>query len=127
MANKYPRATGDQFTASKFDSVKEKALTVNATVRFLETGLDPIKFVKNKRAYHFFHQTLSMSAEHDIHGFAASHFEDDFAKARFLEEVRRSVQRYARLDPERCSDMAALFVQDDFGDDGPYVALLEQF
>lgn len=124
---KHPRATEDQFTDSRFHSAKDKALTVNATVRFLETGLDPAAFVKNKRAYHFFHQTLSMVAEYDIHGFAATHFEDDFTKARFLEEVRGDVARYARLDPERNSDMAALFVRGDFGEDGPYADLLEQF
>lgn len=125
MATKYPRATEDQFTASRFHTAKDKALTVNATVRFLETGLEPFAFTK--RAYHFFHQTLSMAAEYDIHGFASRHFEDDFTKARFLEEVRDDVARYARLDPERNSDMAALFVRGDFGEDGPYAALLEQF
>lgn len=124
-STKYPRATEDQFTDSRFHTAKDKALTVNATVRFLKTGLEPFAFTK--RAYYFFHQTLSMAAEYDIHGFAARHFEDDFTKARFLEEVRDDVARYARLDPERNSDMAALFVRGDFGEEGPYAALLEQF
>lgn len=128
MATKYPRATEDQFTASRFHTAKDKALTVNATVRFLETGLEPFAFTK--RAYYFFHQTLSMAAEYDIHGFAAYHFENDETKARFLAEVRREVDLYMGLDPERNSDMAILFgkaYRNNSDQDGPYAALLEQF
>lgn len=130
MATKYPRATEDRFTASRFHSAKDKALTVNGAVRFLETGLDPAAFVKNKRAYYFFHETLSMSAEYDIHGFAAHHFEDDETKARFLDEVRREVDLDMGLDTERNSDMAILFgkaYRNNSNEDGPYAALLEQF
>lgn len=114
----YPRATEDQFTPTRFHSAKDKALTVNATVNFLKSGLDPRKFTK--RAYHFFHQTLSMAAMYDIRGFAAHHLENDHTKAMFLAEVQRDVERYARLDPERNSDMAALFA-----DDGPYADLVD--
>lgn len=106
---KHPRATEGQFTATRFHTSKDKALTVNAAVRFLETGLDPAKFVTNKRAYHFFHQTLSMSAKYDIHGFAAYHFENDLTKARFLSEVRHLILQHTNLDTERNSDMAVLF------------------
>lgn len=130
MATKYPRATENQFTTSRFHSAKDKATIVNGAVRFLETGLDPAAFVKNKRAYHFFHQTLSMAAEYDIQGFAAYHFEDDFTKARFLAEVRRDVDGVMGLDTERNSDMAILFgnaYRNNSDKDGPYAALLEQF
>lgn len=125
MASKAPRATEEQFTASRFHTTAAKALTVNATVRFLESGLDPAKFTV--RAYYFFHQTLSMSAEYDRNGFAYRHFRDDASKAAFLREVRRDVARQANLDTERNSDMAAMFDRGYDGQDGPYAALLEQF
>lgn len=116
-AKKYPRATEDQFVATRFHDAKDKMLTVNATVRFLESGMDPAKFTK--RAYHFFHQTLSMSACYDRHGFIWQHLRDDQAKAQFLEEARRCVSRFATLDPERNSDMTELFSAE-----GPYADLL---
>lgn len=120
----YPLATDDQFTPSRFHTAKDKRLTVNATVRFLKTGLDPAKLTL--RAYYFFHQTLSMSAEYDLHGFACTHFADDDTKSRFLYEVRRHIACYAALDTERDSDMAALFLTDRHGDDhGVYADLLD--
>lgn len=98
-------------------------------MRFLESGLDPTTFTV--RAYYFFHQTLSMSAEYDRSGFAYRHFHDDASKAAFLCEVRRDVALYASLDTERNSDMAAMFTRGYDrgydGQDGPYAALLEQF
>ncbi|MEU6263694.1 hypothetical protein [Saccharopolyspora shandongensis] len=122
MTVTYARAAEEQFTASTFHTAKDKMLTVNATARFLSSGMDPEKF--SKRAYHFFHQTLSMPAEYDMRGFAATHFSSDRAKADFLDEVRHEVRIYAGLDPERCSDMAALFSADH---DGPYADLLDQY
>ncbi|KXO92970.1 Uncharacterised protein (plasmid) [Tsukamurella tyrosinosolvens] len=118
----HPKATADMFAATKFHTADDKALTVNATVRFLESGLDPSKLTK--RAYYFFHQTLSMSAQYNLDGFRHHHLIDDAAKADFLDEVRYLVDRQAMLDPERNSDMASLFAD---GFDGRYADLLNQF
>lgn len=79
------RATDDLFVPTRFETAHDKALTVNATVRFLSSGLNPAKLTK--RAYKFFTQTLSMSAEYNQHGFAWRHLGDDASKARLLDEV----------------------------------------
>ncbi|KMV17553.1 hypothetical protein ACT17_14750 [Mycolicibacterium conceptionense] len=118
----HPKATEDMFTTTRFATADDKALTVNATVRFLESGLDPAKLTK--RVYEFFHQTLSMPAEYNLAGFRSHHLSSDATKATFLAEVRDLVARYAMLDPERSSDMASLFAADF---DGCYAVLLEQF
>lgn len=126
---RYPRATEDQFTASRFRTAKDKALTVNATVRFLESGMQPNKLTK--RAYDFFTQVLSMSCEYDRYGFSVYHLEDEYTQARFLAEVRDRVDTIANLDTERNSDMARLFMEEMgdelgtvYGNAAPYAQLL---
>lgn len=115
---KVARVTEDQFIDSRFQSAKEKALEVNAVIRALEGGLNPGAFVKNKRAYHFFTQTLSMPAEYDINGFAYYHLMNTSGREDLLEETRRLVRIYASLDPERNSDIAEIFTRE------PYAALI---
>lgn len=121
----YPLATESQFVASQFLSAEDKALAVNGAVRFLESGLDHVAFVKNEQAYRFFSQALSMHDWYNIHGFAIHHFEDDYTKARFLAEVHDLAADHAALDPGD-SDVAALFASRDSGfDGGPYAPLLD--
>lgn len=124
MSN-YPVASAAQFTASKFRTAEQKAQIVNSTVRFLESGMAPNAF--NEDAYEFFSLVLSMSAEYDRHGFIATHFESDQSKRKFVHEVVDRVNRYARLDTERNSDMAQLFVAFECdGIVGPYSGLLKR-
>jgi len=118
MAKKVARVTEDQFTDSHFQSAKEKALEVNAVIRALEGGLDSKAFAKNKRAYHFFTQTLSMPAEYDINGFAYYHLISKSRREELLAETRRLVRIYAGLDEDRGSDVAAVFTRE------PYAALI---
>jgi hypothetical protein len=126
---RYPRATEDQFTASRFKTAKDKQLTVNATVRFFESGMQPDKLTK--RAYEFFTGTLSMSHEYNQQGFIAYHLATETTRSRFLAEVRRRVDQVARLDTDRDADMARLFLEDldglgnIYGTTAPYGSLLQ--
>lgn len=118
-ATKFARTTEADFTANRFDTAKDKSLTVNATVNFLKSGMNVAKF--NKRVYHFFHQTLSMSARYDREGFIDHHFQSEDSQEAFLADVRNRVQSYAMLDTERNSDMAGMFHPDY---DGRYAELV---
>lgn len=128
----FPKATEDQFEANRFRTTKDKAMEVNAVVAFLKAGMPRSKFTK--RVYHFFHQTLSMSAEYDIDGFYAHHFQSNATKRHLLEDTRRDVRRYAGLDADRNADIAFLFASEtqrrnretgEWDEGGLYADLLE--
>lgn len=113
------RTTEQDFVDSKYNTARDKRLMVNATVAFLESDLAPSKLTT--RVYHFFSQTLSMSAQYNRSGFIAYHLRDERSRQRLLWEARDRISRYARLDPDRGSDVAGMFAPDY---DGRYAHLI---